>query len=196
VKLFASAAMIAAVVLPGSLVSGTSQAPAGALARGIYLEGADGPAQLEATVTTDVRTSGMVKAMFGGRPSIIYTLPGGAASRRLATAQPSFRLVLTGSAARTLEMAGLEGMEMNMNAPSPIAKQPKEFGLARLTVVGDNRELDAKKNRVELTVEKIGEAVYRLKPAKPLEPGEYSLFFEVGGSATGQLWAFGIEGAQ
>jgi len=196
VKLFASAAMVAAVVLSGSLVAGPSQAPAGVLARGIYLEGADAPDQLQATVTTDVRQSGMMKAMFGGRPSLIYTLPGGAASRRLATAQPSFRLVLTGSSERTLGMPSLDGMAMNMNAPSPIAKQPKDFGLARLTVVGDSRELDAKKNRVALTVEKIGDAVYRLKLAKPLEPGEYSIFFEVGGSAAGQLWAFGIEGAQ
>ena len=195
-KSFVSAAVVAALAWSGSPSAEQSPAPAGTLGRGIYLEGAEAPDQLQATMTMESRTSGTMKAVFGGRPSIVLILSGTAGARRIATTEPSFRLVLTGSGMPKLDMANLESMAMNMNAPSPMAKQPKDFGIARLTVVDDSRELDLKKGRVALTVEKIEKDVYRLKPAKPLEPGEYTIFFEVGGTATGQLWDFGIDAAK
>jgi len=169
--------------------------PNPSLARGIYLERAASASEaqtevMHATLATDSRSSGSMKAMFGGRPTIVMIVTGAAATLRLSAADPSFRIVLTGGINRRGQMPDLS--EMSQDAPSPIVKDGKDFALVRLTVKDDTREVDIKNGRIAASVEKVGDNVYRLKPNKPLEPGEYGIVHQVSGMPTGQVWAFGI----
>jgi hypothetical protein len=79
-----------------------------------------------------------------------------------------------------------------MDAPSPIAKEGKEFSIVRLTLKEGDREMDAKKGRIPVAIEKVAEKMFRIKPSKPLEPGEYAICFEYSGMATGQVWEFAV----
>ena len=168
--------------------------PNPSLARGIYLERAASASEaqtevMHATLATDSRSSGSMKAMFGGRPTIVMIVTGAAATLRLNAADPLFRIVLTGGMKRG-QMPDLA--DMSQDAPSPIVKDGKDFALVRLTVKDDAREVDIKNGKIAASVEKVGENVYRLKPNKPLEPGEYGIVHQVSGMPTGQVWDFAI----
>jgi hypothetical protein len=176
--------------------AGQTTAPAAqggaAPARGIYLERAEGGPSAEpmtASIAEDTRASGGMKMMFGGRPNVILTIGGDAAALRLPP-EPSFIIVLTGGKMSRGEMPDLA--ELSMNAPSPITKEGKDFFIARLIVKDGSRDLDSKKGKVPGTVEKIGDRMFRLKPSKPLEPGEYAVALEAAGMPTGQMWDFGV----
>jgi hypothetical protein len=129
--------------------------------------------------------------MFGKRP----TIAGATAERKLTSPTPQFRVVLTPyKMSRTPEEMMAQGM--NHGAPPPMIKQPKEFQLSKLAVKEDNRELDAKAPRVNLSIEKIGDNVYRLKPETALEPGEYAIYAVAAGQPASVLWDFSIGAPQ
>lgn len=188
-------AALAAVSTIAQDINAAPQAPAPAatLARGVYLESADGATdQVAGAMPIDSRATGTMGAMFGKRPGIVLTIAGATSERKLTTPTPQFRIVLTPyKMPRTPE----EMMEHGMNpgAPPPTVKQPKDFVLAKLAVIEGNRELDAKKAvRVSLTSEKVSDNVYRLRPASPLEPGEYALYAVASGQPASVLWDFTI----
>lgn len=194
--IFSAILIVAAPLAPWNVAAEESQA-AEPLKRGIYIERTGEPAveRLRATMTTESRTTGMAKAMFGGRPNVILVVPGATADLRLTTPEPSFRLVL--SAAKQVrdfsDPSQLAEMSEAIDAPGPMAKEGKDFVLVRLVLKEGDRELDIKKGKVAVAVEKIGDKTYRLKPAKPLDPGEYAVCQQASGMPVGQIWEFGIQ---
>lgn len=197
-SLLATAALaVVSTMAQGLDAAPQTPAPAAALTRGVYLESADGATDpISGAMPIDSRATGTMGAMFGKRPGIVLTIAGATSERKLTTPTPQFRIVLTPyKMPRTPE----EMMEHGMNpgAPPPTVKQPKDFVLAKLTVIEGNRELDAKKAvRVNLTTEKVGDNVYRLRPATPLEAGEYALYAVASGQPASVLWDFTIASAQ
>ena len=186
--------LILIVTLMTSAAPDARQEPPASVKRGVYLERAgDTPLeQLRASLVTDSRTSGTAKAMFGGRPTVTLIVSGAAATLKLDTTEPSFRIALVGGAKRRGQMPDFADMADMMDAPSIAAKDGKEFLLVRLVVKEDQREVDVKKGKVPATMEKIADDVYRLRPGKPLEPGEYAICHVLNGMPIGQLWDFGV----
>jgi hypothetical protein len=196
VTLVAAAAIGGAEPAFTAAFQGSTTPPAG-LGRGIYVEAADGATEsLAGAMPIDSRASGTMGAMFGKRPTVILTIAGATAERKLTTPTPQFRVVLTPyKMGRTPEEMMAQGM--NAGAPPPTIKQPKEFQLSKLAVKEDNRELDARKApRVNLAIEKIGDNVYRLRPEAALEPGEYAIYAVAGGQPASVLWDFSIAAPQ
>jgi hypothetical protein len=95
------------------------------------------------------------------------------------------------------------------------ATSPNEFVLARMTSTSRDRELvvgelgafggnsgTRSKDTVDLQIDKLSAGIYRVKPARALQPGEYCFFYAsgigsmgVGGASTaGKLFDFGIYG--
>ena len=81
------------------------------------------------------------------------------------------------------------------------ASKPEDFVLVALTVKGEGREivLAQKHSKVvptnstfDFTVEKLGDADFRVRPKAPLPPGEYGFFCGASGSMP-EIWAFGVE---
>jgi hypothetical protein len=193
----AAAAAIGGAEPAFTAASQEAKTPPAALARGIYVEAADGATEtLEGAMPIDSRASGTMGAMFGKRPTVVLTLAGATAERKLTSPTPQFRVVLTPyKMSRTPEEMMAQGM--NHGAPPPMIKQPKEFQLSKLAVKEDNRELDAKKApRVNLSIEKIADNVYRLKPETALEPGEYAIYAVAAGQPASVLWDFSIGAPQ
>jgi len=91
------------------------------------------------------------------------------------------------------------------NEMPPGLKNPDAFSLLRATVDGDTRRLDLgsqggkkilggsrrAKDAVDLSVEKLGPDLFRVKAKSPLGPGEYAFTMTQG---SGQVWDFGVEG--
>jgi hypothetical protein len=174
-----------------------AQASQPALERGVYLETGAGESaidRLRATMVMDTETKGSTAmAMFGKMPSIVFNVPGAAAERRLTTAEPTFRLVLTPSKFDP-RSGGMPDMSaFSMDAPAAPVKSPDDFVLVKLTPKEDTRTLDSKSApRVDMTAEKLGSSVYRVRLKKPLDAGEYAFCVRVGKQITGQLWEFGL----
>jgi hypothetical protein len=177
-----------------AVAHGAHQEAPAPVKRGVYLERTgDAPLEpLRASLVTDSRTSGTAKAMFGMRPTVTLIVSGAGAALKLEAAEPSFRIALFGGAKRRGQMPDVSEMADMMDAPSVAAKEGKEFMLVRLVVKGDERELDVKKGKVPSTVEKIADHIYRLRPGKPLEAGEYAICHVLNGMPVGQLWDFAV----
>ncbi len=91
------------------------------------------------------------------------------------------------------------------------ATSPNEFILAKMEVKSKQRELivgefgafgsstgTRSKDTVEFLIEKLSGGIYRVRPAEPLQPGEYCLFYAVGAATfapgmTGKLFDFGVD---
>jgi hypothetical protein len=185
--------------LLSALLTGAGPIPAPQatpLASGIYLErpasaGEPSPQQMRSTTMENARSSGGMKMMFGGKPAIVMTLSGAAAELRLDTPDPAFRIVLNPRKLTRGEMPDFS--DLSRDAPPPMAKEGKEFNLVKLAIKDGGRELDSKKGKVAVSVEKVADHVYRVKPSKPLEPGEYALVWEISGMPTGQVWDFAVQ---
>ena len=162
--------------------------------RGVYLERTGDPAlePLHASLASDSKVSGTAKAMFGMRPTVTLIIAGTTAALRLDTNEPAFRIVLTGTKQNRSQMPDLAAFAEMADAPTPMAKEGKEFVLARLLAQDSDRAVDVKKGKVPATVEKMADDVFRLRPSRPLDAGEYAICHVASGMPTGQVWDFGL----
>jgi hypothetical protein len=162
---------------------------------GIYFESAepDGKTelvQLEREMP-DISASGMGNPF--KKPKMTTTLGGERASRRLLTSQPVFVFVF-GRATRDQMMANpMSGL----NAPPPMASNPKEFVLAPLTVAAGARAVPSGGSGVKLIAEPVSATVFRVRTETPLAPGEYGIYYAGKGmQGAGVVWDFGIDAAK
>ena len=165
--------------------------------RGVYLERTREPAleQLHASMASDSQVSGTAKAMFGMRPTVTLIVSGAAAALRLDNGDPAFRIVLTGAKHNRSQMPDPSAFAEMADAPTPMARDGKEFAIVRLVLKDGARAVDVKKGKIPATVEKLADDVFRMRPSKPLEAGEYAICHVASGMPTGQVWDFGV-GAQ
>jgi len=103
------------------------------------------------------------------------------------------------------DIASIMAQAGKNNEMPPGLKNPDAFSLLRATVDGDTRRLDLgsqggkkilggsrrAKDAVDLSVEKLGPDLFRVKPKSALGPGEYAFTMTQG---SGQVWDFGVEG--
>lgn len=131
---------------------------------------------------------------------------GNAANLHINESQPTFYFYFESRASGLGNTGGFSGWFAT-------ATSPNEFVLARMISTSRDRELivgelgifggntgTRSKDTIELQVDRLSGGIYRVKPAEPLDPGEYCLFYAggvgaigVGGPATaGKLFDFGI----
>ena len=198
--LAAIGSLIAAVVTvqargAGGAGDGTAPKP------GVYLVVKDGePTRIPLTTTMDIQTSGVGKSILTqgfSKPHQIAVHQGAHAELTITEKTPAF--IFRFGAPMTMQQQAADPMAMMgmMDAMPPMANSPKDFALARLTVDGDSRKLEAGKNpTVKCTVEQVEPKVFKVVVAEPLEPGEYGFYFaeaRKGGGSGAQLFPFSVK---
>jgi len=168
---------------------------------GVYLVVKDGePTRIPLTTTMDIQTSGVGKSILTqgfSKPHQIAVHQGAHAELTITEKTPAF--IFRFGAPMTMQQQAADPMAMMgmMDAMPPMANSPKDFALARLTVDGDSRKLEAGKNpTVKCTVEQVEPKVFKVVVAEPLEPGEYGFYFaeaRKGGGSGAQLFPFSVK---
>ena len=126
--------------------------------------------------TMDIQTSGVGKSMLTqgfAKPHQTAVHPGAQAALSVTERMPAF--LFRFGTPMTAQSAAADPMAMMgmMDTMPPMATNPKEFALARLTVDGDARKLEAGKNPTfKFTIEQVEPKLFRITVAQPLEPGE------------------------
>jgi hypothetical protein len=162
---------------------------------GIYIEHGTPPIstnedRIEPTVVTDTEMQGQWKMAIGGRPKMVSNLPGVKAERRLTDPKTTFLFVFPANGGRvpTMDLSQLDDIQHGLVMGT---SSPKDYLLARLTPTTDARQVQAGKNSIKCDVESVSPRVFRIRPAVPLEPGEYAFFDKHG--IGGKVWDFGVE---
>jgi hypothetical protein len=169
------------------------EAPADKPKPGIYFESSEPGGKTELVPLEGAMPSNSMSGMGNPfkKPKVTTTIGGDRAPRRLLTSQPVFLFVF-GRASREQMMDDAMG---GMNAPPPMASNPKEFVLATL-VAGDAGRTVPSGAGVKLVAEPVSSGVFRVRTETPLPPGEYGFYFAKGMAAAGIVWDFGIDPAK
>ena len=181
---------------------GAGPAPDGTAPKpGVYLVVKDGePTRIPMTTTMDIQTSGVGKSILTqgfSKPHQIAVHQGAHAELTITEKTPAF--LFRFGAPMTMQQQAADPMAMMgmMDSMPPMASSPKDFALARLTVDGDSRKLEAGKNpTVKCTVEQVEPKVFKVVVAEPLEPGEYGFYVaeaRKGGGSGAQLFPFSVK---
>lgn len=179
--------------------------PARAAEPGIYVEDAAAKSEtvVTASLTMDYKGKDVGASMisFGLiKPKTAFTFDGPRAELRL-PAQPAFRFHFGPKRDPHAMQDPTVAMQMMSGEGMPFgASKPEDFVLVALTVKGEGRELVLVQKRktveptnstVDFSVEKLGDADFRVRPKSPLPPGEYGFFCGAPGSMP-EIWAFGV----
>ena len=164
---------------------------------------------LEPTVFSQGKSGGFLgSAMTYGIKKVKFkaVTRGSAANLHINESQPTFYFYFESKASGLGNTGGFSGW-------FAAATSPNEFVLARMISTSRDRELIVgemgvfggntgarSKDTIELQIDRLSGGIYRVKPAEPLDPGEYCFFYAggvgaigVGGPATaGKLFDFGI----
>ena len=112
-----------------------------------------------AQVNSSTGAGTMVKMMVGlGHPKETFLMPGAASDLVFDDPEPRFRFAGEKSDAMTLQI-GLFAVD----------------GEQRVTAVDPAKQFHFFKKSVDLKVEKVGDQLWELTPARPLEPGQYGI---------------------
>ncbi len=183
---------------------------------GIYwdkgIDGGHNLVALEPTVFSQGKSGGFfTSAMTYGIKKINWkaVARGSAAGLHISSPEPTFYFYFEGKGSGLGGAGGFAGWLAS-------ATSPNEFVLARMTSTSRDRELvvgeigafggnsgTRSKDTVDLQIDKLSGGIYRVRPTRALEPGEYCFFYAsgvgsmgVGGASTaGKLFDFGIYAA-
>lgn len=195
-------------------VDSATAAPEIAREPGIYWDrGSDGVHNLmvlEPTVFSQAKSGGfLTSALTYGIKKINWkaVARGSAANLHIPEQQPTFYFYFESKG------SGLGNSGGGFAGWLATATSPNEFVLARMTSKSRDRELIVgewgafggssgarSKDTIDIQIDRLSGGIYRVKPAQPLEPGEYCFFYAGGvstigfgpGAATGRLFDFGI----
>ncbi len=191
-------------ILALALAGGVS--PARAAAPGIYLEDAAAKTEkaIAASLTLDFQGKNIGASMLTLgliKPKTLFSFEGTRSDLRLG-AQPAFRFRFAPKRDAQAMQDPAQAMEMLSGKGMPMgAAKPEDFVLVSLTVQGEERQLVLVQKRgamkpknatFGLSVEKLGDGDFRVRPKAPLPPGEYGFFCGSAG-AMPEIWAFGVD---
>lgn len=212
-------APVAAPILPGmpaidtrARIDSSSASPEIPREPGIYWDkghdGAHNLIALEPTVFSQAKSGGfLTSALTYGIKKINWKAVsrGSAAGMKVTETSPTFYFYFESKGG--LSAGGFAGWLAG-------ATSPNEFVLARMTSKARERELIVaefgalggnsgarSKDTIDIEIERLSAGVYRVKPSRPLEPGEYCFFYAGGigtlgmpggGPGGGKLFDFGI----
>lgn len=187
------------------------QEKAAAPTSGIFVETAGGQQEVKLPSTRfDTKATGLGKSMATmgfTKPQMEGELAGPKAYTRLAS-NATFRVQLepqSGGSAQNMSPEAMMGMMGTMfggdGSIPPMARNPQDFALVKLTVADEARQAhfgaagaSRPKNAVDVAVDILGPNAFRVKPKRPLEPGEYAFYVRMGNSPMGPAWDFGVDG--
>ena len=163
---------------------------------GLYLE-ADGgkqPRRLD-VVTVQQQPKGIKTSMATmgfKKPKMISQLAGNAAVR--VAPDSSFLFVFGQHVMGAADAMDPAKMQAASNQLAQMTSSPKDYVLIQFEAADGARTYDGSGKRLKVTTEKLNAIAYRVKPAEPLEPGEYA--FTVDKMGIGQFWDFGVGAAK
>ena len=173
---------------------------------GIYVEAGGTTMQLEPTVFSGGKTSGVfVSILTRGIKKMAWkaVVRSATAVQRVGVGSPVFYFYF--------ERSGAGLSNTGVGSATLGASSPNEFVLARMTPKRNERELivgemgafgansgTRSKDTIDFATEKLQPGVYRVTLPEPLPPGEYCFFYAAGASkfmesGTGKLFDFGID---
>ncbi len=194
----ASAAVVTAV---GGARAGAPETPK--RDPGVYLatknaDGQEAVTRLRGGQAADTQTHGIAKSMltYGlSKPTMSIELPGTTADIHTSGA-PVFYLYL--NAPQKNPDASALFAQMMSGDMMPLSGRAGDFTLVLTTVTENGRYIDLgkigsnkPKGRVDIVLERLEQSVYRVKPKKPLAPGEYAFVFA--GGMGGTAWDFAVD---
>lgn len=171
---------------------------------GIYVAAQNAGGQEELTRlhsghTQNMQTHGVGKSMLTQgitKPTMSIDLSGKSAEVRTSTT-PVFYFYVDTRPPSSDPSAGFAQMMGGDSMPMGV-KDPNDFALVPTSVTEDGRHIDLgkmgskkPKDAVDMVVERLEPGAFRLKPKKPLLPGEYAFVF-AGGMAN-QAWEVGVD---
>ena len=167
--------------------------PPAAEPSGIFVEAGAERTRLQSASSADIQTSGVMKSVLTqglSKPKHVITHEGAAAPTTVAVDAPVFLFRFPPPMNSRTAMS-LENMQDMANGLPPMAENPKDFTLARMTVAGDARTIDTGKiEKVDFDVKKIANREFRVTLKTPLTPGEYAFYYSKHGGVSTQIWAF------
>jgi hypothetical protein len=196
----ALAAIGSLIAAAGSTVDARGAADGASPKPGIYLVAKEGePTFIPMTTTMEIETSGVGKSMLSygfKKPHQVAVHQGAHAALSVSEKTPAFLFRFGVPMTVQQQMSDPSVMMGMMDAMPSTVKDPKEFALARLTVEGDARKIEAGKNPTfKFTIQQVEQRLFKVVVSQPLEPGEYGFYIAEsrGGGAGAQLWPFSVK---